>query len=854
LPIGPLTYFENWYSKCKPNTGWIKRYSEIHEDDNKATAEAETILSDVREFIKRSARKVAITRAFMKYGPQRIATVLAIFIMIVLTGFYWYDAEQKQNNRVIEKVRAEMLSLMKSKAVGFDTKALPLLIEERYEPGSMLRNLSGLDGKGRLSLANETYKQLLQFNKKDVSKHKSELTNLISANFRELLDQKKDYPFLLTELNEFTTLLTYDQYYNPSDSSENLLRHFADVGYGISLIFFKNKNLVQATISPELNYCIQQWLTFGHVTNEKINILLSSFSPYEGGESYAVFNTYYPKGSYEINGRVPNDFNGGYHTLASLYAATGNTAKVLQCFETIRQSGQNDYFTGSLFNNYNNILAVFYQYGHSARTDSIVKWLGENYSSNTPLTIFRNSVIRAGYMSHFYRVNIDKNVLRSYKGYFFPNLCLARREVFNDLADDYEKLIAGIEDPSQKNYTLAINKKRRAMFTYKYNYDRGLKIDLASLEKLLQEAVDHYRLVNKDSLEVAIPVTLPYYGDGVRNRNYKRKHLFIYPDYMEGWFSWTYHSDLFFNFIDKNNLFEELYTTPADLGMIHFWIAKAYEVKPFVNGDGTYDNNYPVKDETLIRILRLAETHPQRKGLDQNLVCLLLANRAFEKKDTVTAMNYYRRFNKENFAASRDKYEYLEKTFFMNQLKDLCVNLALTGRHDEAVQLAEKFEKDHEKAFAYVFMAEKIYMDQASPLAFVYLDSVFSKSKDVDFSQFNFGANQAIDYRFNLILLLSRIGGKELNAMSNSLLAEIIEGNKFFGTLSTVYGVAEEGNFYRAKTSLPSTLTETEELNARAFILWQACRKKESEEEAKNWAIMDEFITHDFNYIFFVPN
>ncbi|MDP9229057.1 MAG: ATP-binding protein, partial [Bacteroidota bacterium] len=45
LPIGPLTYFENWYNKCKPNTGWIKRYSEIHENEKKATAHAEAALS-----------------------------------------------------------------------------------------------------------------------------------------------------------------------------------------------------------------------------------------------------------------------------------------------------------------------------------------------------------------------------------------------------------------------------------------------------------------------------------------------------------------------------------------------------------------------------------------------------------------------------------------------------------------------------------------------------------------------------------------------------------------------------------------------------------------------------------------
>jgi len=851
LPIGPLTYFENWYNKCKPNIGWIKRYSEIHEDANKATAEAKGILEDVREFIKRSARKVAVTRAFMKYGPQRIATVVAIVAMIVLSGFYWYDAEQKQNDRVIKAVRSEMSGLMKSREVGTPIKAITLLIDERYEQGFIQSYLSGLDAKERLSLATETYKQLLEFNKHDESAYKSELVSEIKKTFKALVLQKTDYSFLLTELNKSTTLLSYDNYYNPSDSTQLLLRDFVDEGYDLALIFFETKSLFRATIPLELNYAIQQWLTFGHVTEEKVNRILELFSPFENAGGQAIFDIYYPKGSYEINGRTPNDFNGGYHTLASLYAALGNSDKVIHCFDAIKQSGQNDYFTGSLFNNYNHILAIFYQFGYREKADDMVRWLTTNYPSDTPLTIYRNAVIRAGYISHFYRVNIEKNIFTSYKGYFFPNLCLASRNVFNALADEYEKLISEIKDPSQRNYALAIEKKRRAIFLSKYYYDRGLKPDIDSLDNLLQQAVDHYRLVNKDSLEATVSITIPYYGDGVRNRTFKRKHLFIYPDYMEGWFSWTYHSDVFFNFIDKNNLFEELYTTLQDLGFIHFWLAKANEAKPYW-GIYCFDNNYPLPDLIYKRILQLVETHPEGKSLDINLACLILANRAFDQKDSAAGMNYYHRFDKENFIGSRDKYEYLEKTFFLNQLKDLCVNLALSGNHQEATELAEKFEKSHEKAFAYIFMAEKLYMKQTDPTAFVYLDSVFSKTKNINFSLFNFGNQQAIDIRFNLILLLSRIGGRELNTLSNNFLAEIIEGNKFTGVINKAYGVAEEGNFYRAKTSLPSTLTETQDLIARGFILWQACRKKETAEESKNWAAMDEFITHDINYIYYL--
>ena len=853
LPIGPLTYFENWYNKCKPNVGWIKRYSEIHEDQTKATAHANVILTDIRDFIGRSARKVAITRAFMKYGPQRIAIIAAIVIMLGLSGYYWYDAEQKQNGQVIEKVRNEMLPLMKSSEVGFTAKAGPLLIEERYQPGFMLNYLSGLDSKGRLSLAVETYKQLLFINKHDTSKHKTQLINLIQETFKDLIKAETDYSYLLTELNEFTTLLDYDQYYNPSDNAESRLSDFVDEGYKMALIFFKEKKLFQATIPLELNYGIQQWLTFGHVTTEKLNQLIQLFSPFEGSGAQAIFSVYYPKGSYEINGRIPNDFNGGYHTLASLYAASGNAEKVIQCFEVFKQTGDNDYFTSSLFNNYNNILAIFYQFGNKEKAGGMLKWLATNYVKDDPLTVYRNSVIRAGYMNGLYRVNIVKDILRSYKGYFFPNLCLARREVFNELADDYEKLIDRIKDPSERNYLLAINKKRRAMFTDKYNYDRGIKSNSDSLNKLLQQSLDHFRMVDKSFLDSTVTITIPYYLDGVRNRTYKRRQLFIYPDYMEGWFSYTYHSDLFFNFIDKNHLFEEFYSTPEDLKLINLWVAKAYEVKPFKQ-DNSFENYYPLKDETLKRILELRETLSQGKSIDQNLICLMLANRAFKRNETDSGMKYYHLFDKDNFAASRDKYEYLEKTWFINQMVDLCVNLSLAGQQKEAVFIAEKFEQDYEKAFSYIFMSESLYMKQTSPLTFVYLDSVFSKAKDVNFSKFNFGINQAIDFRFNLILLLSRIGGKQLNALSNNFLAEIIEQNKFDGILSRVYGVAEEGNFYRAKTAIPSNLTETQDLTARSFILWQACRKKETEQEHEKWKGMDDFITHDFNYIFYLPN
>lgn len=69
-----------------------------------------------------------------------------------------------------------------------------------------------------------------------------------------------------------------------------------------------------------------------------------------------------------------------------------------------------------------------------------------------------------------------------------------------------------------------------------------------------------------------------------------------------------------------------------------------------------------------------------------------------------------------------------------------------------------------------------------------------------------------------------------------------------------VQGLAEDGNLYLAKTAIPYTFTETEDLIARTVIIWQASLKKELAAEKQKWAAMDEFFNHNNNYIFYRSN
>ncbi|HEY2648722.1 MAG TPA: ATP-binding protein, partial [Puia sp.] len=621
LPVGPLSYFENWYRNCKPNRGWIMRYAESREDPALAKQHAENTLLDMREFLKRSARKEFITRAFMKYGPRRIAAVAAVLIMVVLSGFYWYNADLKKNNRVIEKVKSQSNALIESEEVDLKSKAIYLLLQERHDSGTILRYLGSLDIKNRVTLANEVYNQILAFNKTKEMPLKSSLIQMIS---HDLMGQDSSLlsDIRLAQTNRFVILLAMDDYFMPDRKKEDLLASVADNNYNLAMQFYKNKNMYRPSVPFELNMAVQMWLTVGKPTQNKMLEMLNAISPAANKEGDTAFKGYYPKGSFEPDGRMPLDFNGGYHTLASLYAAAGDLEHVYWSFQKILENNEHDYFElPRILNNHLNILEYLYQYGHRDRIPEYLQWLATHTVDNPPNTILRNAIIRAGYISHMFQINIITGYYRSTRGTLYPNLCLCDRAVFDAMEEDYENVIHKMKDPSAMNYALALNDKRKAMFYSKYWYDRKMPVDTNRLDGWLDQAVLHKGKLDSVYLEGTESSTLVYNGDGVRTSNVKRKNLLIYPDYRDGWFSWAYHTDYFFNYLVRKDLLKSYYKTEDDLQSLHFWVAKAFEWKTELSPE-EYSKPYRMPDETLIKILTFVDRHPEGKSFDRNLFYL----------------------------------------------------------------------------------------------------------------------------------------------------------------------------------------------------------------------------------------
>jgi energy-coupling factor transporter ATP-binding protein EcfA2 len=849
LPIGPLTYFENWYNSCRPNAGWIKRYAETKEDQQESLRDAEHVLSDTREFLKKSASKEMITRAFMKYGPQRIATVLAILIMLGLTGFYWYDAEQKKNESVIKQIRAESMNLLSKQEVNMPIKAIYMLTEERNNAGSLIGNLQTLDYKNRLTIGVEIYKQLLFADKNRETHLKNELLALVTKLLSEP-EASATPELLLTEGNKMVVLLGMDQYYNPDTKKKNSLVTLAGNNYKLVMRFLQDKKMYRPVIPTQMNVAIQNWLAVGEPSRENIITLLNAVSPFANKDAESGFDLYYARGSFETNGRMPSNFNGGYHTLASLHAAAGDTAGIRWCFSKILESNMRDYFElARVLNNHINIIGYLYQYGHRDKVPGVLQWISSNTRDNPPSTLLRNTVIRAGYISHLYLLNVDPNSQRSTKGYVFPNLYFADRTAFDAMLDDYESTLKQIKDPNERNFQLAIQYKRKAVFYHKYWYDRKMPIDGTRLDAWLKEAVDLFKATDSTYLEGTQSSTLIYFGDGVRTSNVRRRDLFIYPDYRDGWFAWAYHSDYFFHYILRNNLVNDLYKTANDLESIHFWLAKAFELKPFVPSE-TYSNPYPLSDSTLKAVLDLVDKHPEGKSFDRNMLRLILANHAFDRYDSVEAMNQYRNLDLEHIIRSSNKYEYLEKTFILNMMNYLAVHLARRGYDDDANKLVGLFETDRKKKINYLTIAEKLFRENTDPRAFVFLDSAYSISKKIDYAEFV----PDLEPRHLQIQVLSEIGSRSINNEASEILRNLPENLKYDGVFARVTGLAYEGNYYRALTAIPGTLTEGQDLECRTAILLEAARAKEKQAGNRNWIAMDRYIDWYQIYQNYMPN
>ena len=222
------------------------------------------------------------------------------------------------------------------------------------------------------------------------------------------------------------------------------------------------------------------------------------------------------------------------------------------------------------------------------------------------------------------------------------------------------------------------------MYEHKYSFDRGLPISQDYLDSLFDKAWNYFLRINRVDLEKRVTINTSFVT--ISTNEYSRRQLFLYPDYMGGWLSLTYHSDIFLKYLDKKGLINKSFKTLEDLDLLHNWVSNMFELRIIGHAEA-FTRDFPVSDSTLARILDIVEQHPAGKDFDNNLILLVLANRSFQQGDTFHGMGYYGKMKQRDILQSSNRYEIWKKNFFANQLMALSKNLLLAGKERDAVLL-----------------------------------------------------------------------------------------------------------------------------------------------------------------------
>jgi hypothetical protein len=280
LPLGPLTYFENWFEECKPNQYWIARYSE----DQESKTNSKITLANAIEFLKRSGQKHLVSKTFMKYGAQRIGVVFAIILSIFLSSFYYNDALDKQNEQVLNQVLKEGEEYLNNtdNIPNFtEAKANYLLSILELNPKEAFRMLNSLsDPVLKVEVPVAVYSELIKYNRKFVGDEKDNLLNVALRNVTEAQRNNTiDAVLLLRNLNTFLTALNYDLYFNQNKRLQDISQLTHVLLKDNLLEILNGVQRDDFNISQELSVAVRHLRKNGD--NEQNEAVLSILYPFE---------------------------------------------------------------------------------------------------------------------------------------------------------------------------------------------------------------------------------------------------------------------------------------------------------------------------------------------------------------------------------------------------------------------------------------------------------------------------------------------------------------------------------------------------------------------------------------------
>ena len=347
LPIGPLTFFENWYNTCKPNKFWLARYDESDLPTEEKLRKAEETLQQAEAFLKKSARRLMMARTVMKYGANRIMAAFGIVLFIFSCTYFYFDFRKKQNSEVLQEIELNGDELLKSEFIAPGNKAHYITSYEMLHPGSYAQKLELIHDD---SVRHKVHRLLFTTALSCVTnKAKSEpalsfaekllwdIINKSDNSVKDRFNNKPDHVFK-RDVHNIVSVVYGHHILNKNKFTLNDEKAFQNFCTGIYLDLC---NLLTDTASlnkvnaENFNLLFQTIPDMVRYDSTKLRELGTLLNPFEspGKES---FNSLYRKDK-----TVPVDWNktqshgGGYFQMCNLYALSGEYALAERCLDSL---------------------------------------------------------------------------------------------------------------------------------------------------------------------------------------------------------------------------------------------------------------------------------------------------------------------------------------------------------------------------------------------------------------------------------------------------------------------------------------------------------------------------------------
>ena len=815
LPIGPLTYFEHWFNSCNPNKYWLKKYDDSSEPEELKLKKAETTINDARQFIKRSARRLFVSRTILKYGADRVAAFIGIVALVIICTYYYFDYRRKQNEYVLNDVVKKGLVMMTSDKIKNKAKANFLNNYERLHPGSAETILNGLQNDSMaFDVAYEDFSLIQNYDGLDYKESESNplLPRLLSYMDSSLtaMIQTGNSPDSNVVRNirrviNFLKLCAYEKHHTNSIESQSAIKK--NLRYLEQFIDVTLKNPMNSK-TEEFNISIELLLTFSDHKPDKINSILQRISPFTVSGS-SNFNSIFPKDE-----KVKVDFNnslshkGGYQILSYLNAATGDFASLNRCLDSIVKYNPNykNHFNQSIVDVVSYLMK--YQDFPSQKTEMVIKKYLD-YSSFSKEKLFQ--ALLTPYTN-------ERLPLQLFVGetFFFGDAYYFSLAKFLNPAEKVDKVWASC-------LPLIENKRSQIPFENKINlalYYKQRGVYASIMKKNKPEAEKYFDMAFRTYQEIpagALVNDYTFYNqDGqknVRADKITNSVAFLYPNIItdNGFRALRFEENFmnaefpFFDYILSRKLLS-LYTTEDQLKALekfiyqylftfkYFQESNIFSKRPIV--DFAVNYNYFFEIVNII-----SKNSSSNKIINNYFIDLILINKAFEENDTTTAFKLYETLEiNKVLDPGFQKEEQPRDVVNQELLKRLAKNLALNNRLAESFRFLKVLKDPWEQRNGMINICYSLQKTGPVENTFVYLDSLF---KEVEMKP-KFG--------MKLFRVMGMVGSQSGYEITMNLFKDVEDLLKPRAINNFIRGIAHEKLFYKAYTYFPEYLSRMNEL------------------------------------------